>query len=770
MQLLSKTTQGFWLMVVLMLALIFYRHTDLVLAPNSYFIDESFDGYKNYVTTIYHVKYDSTYSHFEGMNYPYGDHVVFTDNQPILANTIKFISENIVDISDYTHGIMNVCILLSILFCGLLLYLIFVRLDLPIWYAILIAIGICWLSPQMGRIKAHYALSYGFVVPLVLYLTLLFEEKKSWVLSIAIGLTVFIVSQLHFYFFAITSFLIALYTFFRLLSDFTIERFKFYVGHMTVQLLIPFLLLANWLIFNDPVTDRPSNPYGFLKYNAKWEGVFIPNDFHTGRIIKNYIYDYPPITSEGKAFIGIIAVLFLLFGILNYIFSGTKRKVFTFQEEHRGYLQAVLGASIVILCFALGLPFAFPNCEFLLDYAGPLKQFRGTGRFAWVFYYCINILVFYSLYQRIRMWATPKWRMLAMFALGAITIVEGITFTNKQKYVLKPPADVKGEKKKHQNWMKAINFDDYQAVLPLPYYHIGSENFYIHPKWMSMHRSMELSLQTALPNMADFMSRTSLSQSIKSIELTLEPYRIPKILDDLPNDKPILIWVDELMMEHHCWEYEHLLINTDIVYDDKTNYRFYKLSPDDFRERVIVAKVAAYESFDKQELYPQAEFFTRDSINNIVYHNFNDRQSKKSYQGSGCLEIPTEGGTLFKGSLPHQHPTTYAFSFWTTIDEDLYPQMLLHYQEKDLNADTLLQSRDMAVVTDGLTVLENGWALLEILVEVEQSDSELLFTLDQPALKGKTLYVDEMLIREADNIVFKKTENGLMHNNRWWLD
>ena len=43
------------------------------------------DGFKNYMTTNWHLAHDSSYVHYGGMNYPYGEHVLFTDNQPLFS-------------------------------------------------------------------------------------------------------------------------------------------------------------------------------------------------------------------------------------------------------------------------------------------------------------------------------------------------------------------------------------------------------------------------------------------------------------------------------------------------------------------------------------------------------------------------------------------------------------------------------------------------------------------------------------------------------------
>src|SRR5512138_2635622 len=65
------------------------------------------DGVQSYVNMEYHIRYDTSYMRCNSMNYPYGEHVFFTNNQPLFSNTVKFISKNITDISGYTLGMLN---------------------------------------------------------------------------------------------------------------------------------------------------------------------------------------------------------------------------------------------------------------------------------------------------------------------------------------------------------------------------------------------------------------------------------------------------------------------------------------------------------------------------------------------------------------------------------------------------------------------------------------------------------------------------------------
>ncbi|MDP5172697.1 MAG: hypothetical protein NWR72_20810, partial [Bacteroidia bacterium] len=87
------------------------------------------DGWKNYFTPLWYIQYDSGF-HFSGMNYPYGEHVLFTDNQPLFSWILGWINQHLVDIHTYTIGILNSLELLSILGCMYFLHRIMRRLGM----------------------------------------------------------------------------------------------------------------------------------------------------------------------------------------------------------------------------------------------------------------------------------------------------------------------------------------------------------------------------------------------------------------------------------------------------------------------------------------------------------------------------------------------------------------------------------------------------------------------------------------------------------------
>src|ERR1700733_5463679 len=66
---------------------IYFHHVFLNI--NSILSSITNDSLKNYYTYVYHVKNDSSLFQFAGMNYPFGEHVVYTDCQPALTILLK---------------------------------------------------------------------------------------------------------------------------------------------------------------------------------------------------------------------------------------------------------------------------------------------------------------------------------------------------------------------------------------------------------------------------------------------------------------------------------------------------------------------------------------------------------------------------------------------------------------------------------------------------------------------------------------------------------
>jgi hypothetical protein len=97
----SRLINGYVVFFVLLLT-IGLTYIDFFQKPGLLF-SAAGDGMKNYFTFLYHVKHDSTYWKFEGMNYPFGENIVFTDNQPIMGGFWQNGLHSLVGLSDGAH-------------------------------------------------------------------------------------------------------------------------------------------------------------------------------------------------------------------------------------------------------------------------------------------------------------------------------------------------------------------------------------------------------------------------------------------------------------------------------------------------------------------------------------------------------------------------------------------------------------------------------------------------------------------------------------------
>jgi hypothetical protein len=177
------------------------------------------------------------------MNYPYGDRNDFTDNLPVLTNSVKFISHHFVDLKPWFMGIWNYFLLSSLLLSGVFLYLIFRQLKLPLWYAVPITIGITLMSPQIARMDGHYGLAHPFLIPMIIYLLMCFENKPTLFRSIIVAIGLLFCSFFHFYLFIIPLLILGFYYLVKLLSNLSIANFKYVMTHGIIQVLIPFLII-----------------------------------------------------------------------------------------------------------------------------------------------------------------------------------------------------------------------------------------------------------------------------------------------------------------------------------------------------------------------------------------------------------------------------------------------------------------------------------------------------------------------------------------------
>lgn len=731
------------------------------------------DGFQSYYTALYHVKHDQEFWRMEGMNYPYGEQVFFSGCQPFVTNLIKLLQPWI-DLTGETVLIMNLFMLFSIVLSALALYLIFRHFKIQVLVAVIAAVSIAFLSPQIDRFSGHYSLTYQFAIPLLLLSLLKFDRKPTYAKSAWIGALTFFMAGTHFYFFAIFALVAAGYWGFAWLTS-ADRRAVFFraLKHGSIQVILPFVVIQCISWASDTVSDRSANPWGYMSYISNFQGIM----FGTGRFYSPWLLgifkpDFP--AWEGIAYIGLVAVI-VGFALLFRALVKLSRRQFksVWQITDQPVLNAFFWTAFFALLLAFGFPFILGIFRPWLAHAGLLKQLRGIGRFAWVFYYVINIVVFYVIFQ----WITHKkrWVKIAVptLALGLLFYDACIMNTGRQSHYLNRISALEDTHNRlpGNEWLRKIDPANYQAIIPLPYFHIGSENVWrFNGEEKLKNDVMVASLKTGLPLMAVSLSRTSLSQTFLNFAVTGEPYRPLEILKDFKNRKPLLVLVNE----HSISKTETDFLRKCHKLEETSSFSVYEITLETLENISGDLLRNARAKLSSERTYPVQGFLSTDSTNTFIYEDFEDRKSGKTFAGNGSLQtVPMNRSMLFSGNLPASKEQHYTLSFWTSdFTADLYPRTMLEIKLFD-SAGNLYKTHYYPF-NKFFRVLDHNWALIEVAFQAENAGDRIEASIRNSYFTGKqsVIFIDELLIRPQSTSIYKQTKekSGLWLNNRYYIE
>lgn len=763
--------RGFILTSALALFCLFLFYGKLLQHPNQTYFGANGDGLQSYYSALYHVEHDNAYWHMNGMNHPYGEQVFFTGCQPFVTNIIKLVS-TVIDISDHTIGILNCIMLFSIVFSAIFLYLIFKHLKLPDVYSAIVSVAIAFLSPQIDRMGGHYSLTYQFAIPLFLLLLLKFYEQPSIKRSFVMSMLVFFMAGTHFYFFGFFAIIAAFYWMFLFVSkEREFGKIQFVAKHFLIQIILPFLVFKFIVFLIDVVDDRTNNPWGYLSFVSNLTGVFFPIDKPYASFLQTVLHPKYP-DWEGQAFVGIVSTIVTIGIVLSIIFKLLKMQFKqVLQVTDHILLNSFFLAALVALLLSFGLPFTAKGGDILFNYAGLLKQMRGIARFTWVFYYVINIIAFYKIFQ----WTSNKkngiqyfWITISVFFVCYDAYTMSIHKQDMFNNSIEQLADTNNQLPEDM-WINEIDTDKYQAIITLPYFHVGSENIWMHTESEIVKDVFIASLKTGLPTTSLILSRVSLGQTYKNIQIVKEPYRPLEIVNDLKNTKPFLV----LVRENELNANEHNLLKKCKKLMDTPRYTVYELEVstlqhisdhlfDDVSEELSIAKTFDVDGFK----------YT-DSIKSFVYDGFENNPSSNSFVGNGCYEGRIKDfNILFKGKLSNCPPdSTYTISFWMdNFTTDVYPRSTVEIAFMDSTG--RICGTDYFLPRNDFAVLDGNWALIESSFKLKNKIDHLTVTFWNENIVDdeKILRVDELLIKPTGLSIYKNSSSDkILKNNRTYI-
>jgi len=686
MEIFKKRLIGIALSFILASLLIMVWYGFYIIHAQDYFISIWGDGFKNYFTFAYYVFYDHG-SHFTGMNYPFGEHVVFTDDQPVLAFLFKYLA-HIGFVRNHLHGLFTICTFLSVSLCASIVFMIFDEYDIRGLYAVISAVFIALLSPQIVRLSAHFGLSYSFFIPLTLLFLIRASKTRRDLYLILFSFAVTLFGLIHIYHLAIITFFALTYSVLYYMISPKNKTNRWFFIKQIIAALAPFIFIKVFMFLTDPVTDRPDTPWGFFETCSTYDTVFLMPDSFIYHFINRFV-DMPKATGERWSYIGVMADLILIIFVGSSIvrFSLTRR---IFKDTSPTILVA-LAASVILLLFSFGLPFTIGGCRGLFDYMGPLKQFRAPCRFAWPFYYVSNIFCVVYIARLINVFDGRIWikRGLAI-SMFIIWFIDLNVVNNNIRHDISGgggAVDMEDEQVRVKKLLQRSGFSnkDFQGFLYLPYFTTGSEKTVISYGGDIM--GMKVALYTGLKMIDAEMSRTSLMQVNMNVQLTASALLHKEVLKLYPNKLPLLMAVainESITPEEKALIMKGVYIGSEFVWPD--TLRFYSLPLTAFDDTAGVIR----SRFDRMvsDMYKHHGYLSSDSADDVVAKTYDDIKAPFVRFGNGALYLEDRDTLLYDGVLPGAHDSAlYEFSVWNYGDHRVcvYPGYRISIYDQSQN-------------------------------------------------------------------------------------
>ncbi len=725
----------------------------IIASPSQIMMGLGGEVVKNYYSFVYHALYDKGIW-FTGLNYPYGEHIMYADGQPLFSSLMQWLHRNAGLPYSYIVGVFNLSMVFAFVLGIVYVYKILKYKKLPRWSALVFATLIVSMSPQMFRITGHYALSYAFIIPMLLYWLLMYDENSNYRYVVKYYCLSVCVAFIHPYYIAVSLLITTFYILTYFFAKRPLSTKAKHISRLVAGMLFLMLVVKVYAFLTDPVTDRTTYPYGAMQYfSVKADIISSPYS-----LIMQMVKDRFYISDEGFAYIGIIPLLsliaFMVFGMLP-----KTRKYITDSKW------IVLG--LLALVLAMGIPFIW-NMEWLMDYLSIFRQFRTIGRFAWIYYYAVCIYIVVWLYHSsitlpivkknlghaIILSAMILW---SAEALGYIQHIRGKLQSanyNYSKFHYWGEKDISTVLDDHH-----YSNDSFQAIIALPFTAVGSEKIWVGENALNtMVQAMRVSMNTKLPVVNALMSRTSWSQAFQQVKVTGGPFAQKTILQKAKTTKPFL------------------LIH-------------YTAEPISFNEKYLIENstyISSMEGVNIYACYPavlaKADMVLRDSVKRIlssmtgrdsvlgtnlqVYTTYLDEYPARNVlAGAGALynnKISSDTFAVWQTSK-YATDSLYEFSAWALVNSTDHRSPEFHLYYYDNNGNELKSDK---FFTKTSTDNHHMWMRASTEVYIPEGTSLIVCKVyDALSPNPNYIAVDELMLRPMHSLVVSQRKGRKMANN-----
>lgn len=542
------------------LALVCLVFAPVVFHPGATMLKPAGDGLKNYFTLQAYIAQpaDAGMGNFNAMQYPYGESIWYTDNSPLLAFVMRAFSLHITDISKSAVPIFNWFMVMQVILAPIVLLKILRRLLTQTFLIVCGAWVIMWMSPQLlrmftGTMNLSMMIWYFIVIWQMLRLYDAWKtgnRKHIWNASAWISLVIVVASLLHLYYLLLLGMPVMLFVaIYALLKprDLLVE-WKYYLWPLLGVVVAVCIVLLTIQATDPHLAMRTGTPDGvsipawqlraYQFYKAKEEINVLP--FLGGKLK----YDY-----EQGPYMGIFFWLTACMILILYIMHGRKKR-----QWHISVSRPVFASLIVIILVyftGAGMEiFVGRNNRLMENYFNPLyyvakvyppiEHFRCIGRMGWWIFYTAHI----GLLIIIDRFAYAQYKRVSIGVIGICIILTGIDMYGITAFARKNTnANIFSDEA--LSALPEINYKDYQAILPIPYYNVGSEDYAYTMDdvdvWSAY--TYQLQLKSGLPLMAVKLSRTPKLFAHTYVQMLIDG-QMPDSLRNEMTDKPILVIYD----------------------------------------------------------------------------------------------------------------------------------------------------------------------------------------------------------------------------------
>lgn len=548
-----KPRKYIWTLIATLIAatVTIYVFRNLVRFPHRLVHELGGDGIKNYFAYIYHSMYGSGWW-FEGMNYPYGEHIMFVDGQPALTVTLSWLRRW----WQFTPEILNVILNISMVFAFLLaivyLYKVLTKLNVVAWWAMLFAPLIVTISMQNFRMFGLYGLSYACVIPMMFYWFINYYESGKLKYMFYLFVLAGIVMLLHPYQLALILIWSVFYVIGYCLLVKTTIKIKF--QHTIPVILVPltaFIILKSILAFTNPVTDRPEYPHGLLSYGTTGIDIFTNGHSPYWAWIqeKGLVSGAIGGDAQSYAYTGMAAILIAITTIVVILVLILRKRYHPIKEVLNKVKPIWLFIAAGALLFSMGVPFVW-GMEWAFDYISSLRQFRSLGWFALLFYYIVTVMsVVVITHYAARLRASRPWLSRLIIVVPFCVWAFEAWGIGSKLYKRSTEGNYYYDffysklERDWQTFIKDSGYDakDFQAILYIPYYHVGSEKIWLSRSGWGFCVSLKAAFQLQLPVADANMSRSSWSRTFEHVKVSAGPYAYKELLHHAKDNRPYLL-------------------------------------------------------------------------------------------------------------------------------------------------------------------------------------------------------------------------------------